>query len=173
MSVKGDEDCDDEDWTGECGGSSSSSDSRAQTLTKDDVFHILQNPRRRAVLRYVLEHDDQEQFDMRDIAEEVAAWKYDTTVEELSSDERQRVYISLYQSHLPQLDTHGIIEYNQDRGLVRATALTTMLAPYLEDGLHADSEYLDDTSNPAPVEDQSTRKTTFSSLLTKLREFGP
>ena len=109
-------------------------------ISKDDAFHVLQNARRRAVLRYLLEHEDTERFVMRDVAEEVAAWEHDTTVQQLVSDERQRVYIALYQSHLPKLDKHGIIDYNQSRGVVEKTELTAAFEPYIDDGLHADSD---------------------------------
>lgn len=113
-----------------------------QTIAKDDAFHLLQNARWRAVLRYLLAHDDQERFRMRDLAEEVAAWEHDTTVRQLTSDERQRVYIGLYQSHLPKLDEYGVIRYNQSRGVVEPTPLLGVLATFLEDGLHADTQHL-------------------------------
>ena len=110
------------------------------SISKDDAFHLLQNARRRAVLRYLLEHDDTERFVMRDVAEEVAAWEHDTTVQQLVSDERQRVYIALYQSHLPKLDEHGLIEYNQSRGVIEPKPLIAAVEPYLADGLHADDD---------------------------------
>jgi hypothetical protein len=118
-------------------------DTDAHTCTsieKDDAFHILQNSRRRAVLRYLLDHDEEERFVMRDLAEEVAAWEHDTTVQQLVSDERQRVYIALYQSHLPKLDDHDVIEYNQSRGVVEPTGLIEVFEPYLEESLHADTD---------------------------------
>jgi hypothetical protein len=123
------------------GDSSSSTEADANTsIEKDDAFHILQNSRRRAVLRYLVAHDEEERFVMRDLAEEVAAWEHDTTVQQLVSDERQRVYIALYQSHLPKLDDHDIIEYNQSRGVVEPTELVDALAPYLDEGLHSDAD---------------------------------
>ncbi|WP_255171625.1 DUF7344 domain-containing protein [Natrononativus amylolyticus] len=99
-------------------------------LTKDDIFHILQTRRRRDALRYLQGTD--EPVRMRDLAEQVAAWENETTVEQLSSDERQRVYISLYQSHLPKLDEEGIINYNQSRGIVERTPAADQFDPYLE-----------------------------------------
>lgn len=107
------------------------------SISKDSAFHILQNPRRRAVLRYILEHDDQDQFRMQTVIEEVAAWDHDTTVQQLAADQRQRVYIALYQSHLPKLDAYGVIEC--DQGIIEPTPLIYALAPYLADGLHADN----------------------------------
>lgn len=107
-------------------------------LSSDEIFHILQTNRRRDAIRYLLETDGP--VKMRDIAEYVAAKENDTTVEALSSTERQRVYIPLYQSHLPKLDEEGVIEYNQSRGIVRPTDQLTVFKPYLEaaeDGLTA------------------------------------
>ncbi|WP_449404312.1 DUF7344 domain-containing protein [Halalkalicoccus subterraneus] len=101
-------------------------------MSKDDLFHLLQNGRRRAVLRYFASRPEQRKFDMRTVAEAIAAWENEIPVEQLSSDQRQRVYIALYQSHLPKLDDYGVIEYNQSRGLIVPTSLTAMFEPYLE-----------------------------------------
>ncbi|WP_101298275.1 DUF7344 domain-containing protein [Halegenticoccus soli] len=105
---------------------------RASDLSKDDLFHVLQNQRRRRVLKYLQGREGP--VGMRDVAEQVAAWEHDTTVEALASDERQRVYIALYQSHLPKLDEKGIVDYNQSRGLVERTPLADQFDPYLEVG---------------------------------------
>ncbi|MFA9503482.1 hypothetical protein ACERIM_11985 [Natrinema sp. H-ect1] len=106
-------------------------------LSLDDVHHLLQTKRRRDVLRYL--RDAEGPVRLRELAEQVAAWEQETTVEELRSDERQRVYISLYQSHLPKLDNHGIIEYDKDRGRVDSTLRTGQLEPYLEGPTETDS----------------------------------
>ena len=98
-------------------------------LTPDEIFHILQNERRRMVLRYL--QGKEEPVRMRDVAEQVAAWEHDTTVRGLSSSQRQRVYIPLYQSHLPKLDKLGVIEYQQSRGIVERKPLADVFDPYL------------------------------------------
>jgi hypothetical protein len=104
-------------------------DEPSEELPVDEIFHILQNERRRMVLEYLQEAD--EPVRMRDVAEQVAAWENGTTVEELSSDQRQRVYIPLYQSHLPKLDKAGIIDYQQNRGIVERRPLAKQLDYYL------------------------------------------
>lgn len=53
---------------------------------------------------------------MRDVAEQVAVWEHDTTVAQLTSDERQRVCISLYQPHLETLEEARVIAYNKPCG---------------------------------------------------------
>lgn len=100
------------------------------TLSRDDTFHILQNERRRRVLQYLSTAEGA--VDMRDIAEQVAAWEHDTTVQQLTSDQRQRVYIALYQSHLPKLADFDLITYNRSRGIVERTPLADQVADYLE-----------------------------------------
>ncbi|WP_247004812.1 DUF7344 domain-containing protein [Halosolutus gelatinilyticus] len=99
-------------------------------LPPDDIFHILQTNRRRDAIAYLLKNDSP--VKMRDVAEFVAAKENGTTVAQLTSAQRQRVYIPLYQSHLPKLDREGIIEYNKSRGIVRPTDRLEIFRPYLE-----------------------------------------
>lgn len=107
-------------------------------LSTDDVFHLLQSQRRRAAIRYLWDTDGP--VEMRDLAEQVAAWENDTTVHALTSDERQRAYIPLYQSHLPKLDEEGVIDYDKNRGIVKKTPLVSQLERYLDAGRGPDIE---------------------------------
>ena len=109
--------------------SESSSDEIAE-FSDDEIFHILQTSRRREAIRYLLERDGP--VKMGDVAEHVAAREHGTTVAELTSAQRQRVYIPLYQSHLPKLDQEGLIEYEKSRGIVRPTERLRVFEPYLE-----------------------------------------
>lgn len=108
------------------------------TLEKDELFHLLKSERRRRALRYLLDAES-EPVRMRTLAEAVAAEEYDKTVEQLHTDERQRVYITLYQSHLPQLDRAGVIDYNQSRGQITTTPLVEEFEDYLETSTRAES----------------------------------
>jgi len=101
-------------------------------LTRDDMFHVLQCRRRRLVLKYLQEYDGDGPARMSDIAEHIAALEHDTTVEALQSQERQRVYIALYQSHLLKMDEVGVIDYNQSRGYVEATPVAERFTGYLD-----------------------------------------
>lgn len=119
-----------------------------QTLKKDELFHLLKSERRRRALRYLLDADE-EPVRMRTLAEAVAAEEYDKTVEELHTDERQRVYITLYQSHLPQLDREGVIDYNQSRGQITTTPLIEEFEDYLETSTRTESSTTNDSLVPA------------------------
>ena len=103
--------------------------SAQEYLSTDQIFHLLQNERRRLALTYLQGREGP--VEMRDVAEQVAAWEHETTVEALDSDQRQRVYIPLYQNHLPKLDEDGVIDYDQSRGIVERTPVADQLDPYL------------------------------------------
>ena len=104
--------------------------SAEEPISKDELFHLLQNSRRRAVLRYLRGREGPVR--MRDVAEQVAAWEHDTTVAQLSSNERQRVYIALYQSHLDTLADAGVIAYNKPRGVIEPLPLLDQVTRYLD-----------------------------------------
>ncbi|WP_231189661.1 hypothetical protein [Haladaptatus sp. DYF46] len=96
-------------------------------LSADDVFHLLQNHRRRAAIHHL--HGKDEPVEMRDLAEQVAAWENDTTVQALTSEDRQRAYIPLYQPHLPKLDEEGSSSTN--KRAASSTPVASRLEPYL------------------------------------------
>jgi len=103
---------------------------RGTSLSKDELFHLLQNSRRRGVLRYLRGREGPVR--MREVAEQVAAWEHDTTVAGLSSDERQRVYVALYQSHLDTLAESGVIEYDKSGGVIEPRPLLDRVAAYAD-----------------------------------------
>ncbi|MFC4989373.1 MULTISPECIES: DUF7344 domain-containing protein [Saliphagus] len=98
-------------------------------LSKDVIFDLLKNRRRRQVLAYLQEAD--ETITLSELAEEIAAWENDIEVRELKSDQRKRVYVALYQTHLPKMDDAGVIDYNKDRGLITLSENADSLQEYL------------------------------------------
>jgi hypothetical protein len=101
-------------------------------LTQDDVFEILSSPRRRYLLYYLRQR--QEPVELTDLAEHVAAWENGIDPDELTTQERKRVYVSLYQTHVPKLDDAGVVDYDADSGMVRLTQRARRIDTYLEDG---------------------------------------
>lgn len=100
-------------------------------LDQDTVYDILSNARRRFVISYLREHD--EPIELNRLSEEVAAWENDTTVAELSDKQIKRVYVSLYQTHVPKLDEHGLVEYDKDSGAIQLTSNVEVLDAHLPD----------------------------------------
>ena len=99
------------------------------SLAPDKVFEILSSRRRRMVLFYLRKHGDT--ATVNDLAEQVAAWENDTDIEELTSQERKRVYVSLYQTHLPKLADTDLIDYDVDDGIVTLTDRATEIDDFL------------------------------------------
>ncbi len=102
---------------------------RAEPLEKDVIFEILKNRRRRDALRYLEENGGTARLD--ELAEYIAAKENNITVMELSSDQRKRVYIGLYQCHLPKMDGAGVIAFNKNRGTIQLLDAAGQLDPYL------------------------------------------
>ena len=98
-------------------------------LTRDRIFDILSSPRRRYVLYFL--RTEPNPIQLTDLAEHVAAWENDTTVEELSTQQRKRVYVSLYQTHLPKLAESGLVNYDEDSGDVSIAAKASEIDPLL------------------------------------------
>jgi hypothetical protein len=109
---------------------SRSEGSTSERLSKDTIFSILSNQRRRYVLYYLTRR--QESVALRDLAEQVAAWENDLTVEELNYKQRKRVYTSLHQTHLPKLDDADVIDYDRNRGTIALDERSTDLDVYME-----------------------------------------
>lgn len=101
-----------------------------QRPTKDAVFDILRNRRRRYVLRYLGDRDGV--VELSDLAEALANWESESDDAYITHRDRKRAYVSLYQTHLPKLDRAGIVEYDQPRGTVELGPDYRYLERYLE-----------------------------------------
>jgi DNA-binding transcriptional ArsR family regulator len=99
------------------------------TLPAEDVFEILSNERRRMVLYYLRKGD--RSAGVKELAEQIAAIENDVPVEELTSKQRKRVYVSLYQTHLPKMAKMSVIEYDKEEGIVHLTDLSDSIDKYL------------------------------------------
>lgn len=88
-------------------------------LSQDLIFDVLSSARRRYVLYYLREHEGR--AEVTELATQIAAWEYDRAVDDLTSQQQKRVYVSLYQTHIPKLADIGIVDYDQDAGVVELT----------------------------------------------------
>lgn len=98
-------------------------------VSKDTVFDILSNARRRYVLHYLREKG--EPVELGELAQELAAWENETTVEELTKQQRKRVYVSLYQTHIQKLANAGLVEYDRDTGMIALGDHVDQIGEYL------------------------------------------
>jgi len=99
-------------------------------LSSDRLFELISNARRRFVLARVDRADGP--IELTTLAEELAARESDTSVEEVSTQARKRVYVSLYQTHVPKLDEAGLVAYDPDSGTVSLPKDTDSLARHFD-----------------------------------------
>ena len=91
---------------------------RDDGVNRDETFALLSNHRRRYALHYCKHRD--EPVTLSDLAEQVAAWEHDKSVDEITSSERKRTYTSLQQTHLPAMEDAGVIEWDDEVELTPA-----------------------------------------------------
>lgn len=88
-------------------------------ISEDDVYTVLKNERRRRVLR-VLDRDGGVST-LSTLAEQIAGWENGIDPAGLGAQQRKRVYIALYQRHLPRMDDVDVVEFDQRSGRVTLT----------------------------------------------------
>lgn len=84
--------------------------------SKDTVFMILRSSRRRLLLHYLEQSGGTRS--RGELARYIAAAEEGIEMEQVTTTDRKRVYVSLHQTHLPTMDDVGIIDYDEDRGTV-------------------------------------------------------
>ncbi|WP_435064327.1 DUF7344 domain-containing protein [Halobaculum sp. EA56] len=100
-----------------------------EELPLDVKFDILKNRRRRLVLKQLRQEEGK--ATIGDLAEQIAAVENDTTVQALNAQQRKRVYIGLYQCHLPKMDDAGVVDFEQSRGRIELTSQAEDLFEYM------------------------------------------
>jgi DNA-binding transcriptional ArsR family regulator len=98
-------------------------------LPMDVVFGLLSAERRRRVLRHLDENGGESTIG--DLADHLAAAENGIDVAAVSSVQRKRVYVGLYQCHLPKLDDAGVVAFDQNRGTVEVRPAADRLFPHL------------------------------------------
>lgn len=101
-----------------------------EEFSQEVIFEMLSNQRRRYVVHYLL--DAEEEVELRDLSRTVAAWENDKQPDEITSQERKRVYNALQQAHLPKMDDAGLVAFDSSRGTISAADGLADLQVYLE-----------------------------------------
>lgn len=109
-----------------------------EPIPKDTQFGMLKNRRRRDILRYLRENGGEST--LSDLAEFIAAKENGVERRLLSSDERKRVYIGLYQCHLPKMNDARVVDFDKRSGGVTLRPEADQLFAYIDDDAPDDSE---------------------------------
>lgn len=124
----------------------------SNALSLDHVFEAISHPRRRHLLYLLRSKPD---ATLRTLADELVDWEddcYDAPVDNGS----QRVYISLYHTHLPKLEKGGIVDFDPETGTIEpgpnadcAFAALSGATRHLDDASEVDArESLEKTTGP-------------------------
>jgi hypothetical protein len=100
-------------------------------LSRDEIFEMLSNRRRRYAL-HCLQQRTERVVELGDISEQVAAWETDQRVPDVSRQERKRVYTSLQQFHLPKMEEKGVVEFDTGESVVELGDAASDIDIYLE-----------------------------------------
>lgn len=98
-------------------------------MTQDQVFDLLSNARRRFILSYLQQADGP--VDIFELAREIGAVENGIEVDEVTDKQEKRVYVSIYQTHIPKLESAGLIEYDGDSGTLRLSDRTDEFSAFL------------------------------------------
>lgn len=97
-------------------------------LNEKQIHNVLRNDRRRRVLRQLQQSVGQ--ISVRELSEAIA--EEETGKSPPPRNIRDSVYNALNQTHLPKLDTLGILEYNQHRKTVSLQSSAREVSLYME-----------------------------------------
>jgi len=89
---------------------------RTDSLDEHRLYDVLSNERRRVCVRRLRECESD--VPVQRLADELAAEVADGGAN-ADGGFRRSVYISLVQTHLPKLDRYGVVEYDDERKVVR------------------------------------------------------
>lgn len=98
-------------------------------LTQDVVFDLLSNRRRRYILSR--QYERAEPTSLMTFAAEIAAQENNIPVDDVSDEQQKRVYVSIYQTHVPKLADAGAISYDPDSKLIELAENAPELLEYL------------------------------------------
>lgn len=96
----------------------------------DGLFELLANNRRRLLLHRLVDNDGEAH--LRELSREVVAEEMDAEPEAIEDPEVTRVYVSLYQTHVPALEDNDLVEYDDSERVVRLGDRTDELFALLE-----------------------------------------
>lgn len=97
-------------------------------LERAEIHDVLRNDRRRELLVFLSQHEGY--ATIQDLSEHIAA--LESGEEPPPRNVRQSVYVSLHQTHLPKLESLGVVDYDTDSKDVRLRDRAAEVERYME-----------------------------------------
>ena len=105
-------------------------DTTDESLSKETIYEILSNQRRRFMI-HALKYRDSA-MELKEISKRVTAWEQNTEMSAINYDQRRSVYTSIKNTHLPVLEENGLVEYDAETKTVAPTEALDSLDVYTE-----------------------------------------
>ncbi|WP_232687500.1 helix-turn-helix domain-containing protein [Halobacterium zhouii] len=99
--------------------------SQTDDLAATDIFPLLADDRRRAILHYLCQHTGA--VSLGELAEQLAVREDNPTY-----DHYERILTDLHHTQLPKLVDGGLVRYDVDQETVRALDAIESVRPYLD-----------------------------------------
>lgn len=94
----------------------------------DTVFKVLSHSYRRYALDCLREHGT---MALADLVDEVAARAFGTSPADLDEQERDRVFLTLYHTHIPLLAAADMVDFDQHEATVAPGEAIAQAEPFL------------------------------------------
>ncbi|WP_290818033.1 ArsR family transcriptional regulator [Halovivax sp.] len=107
-------------------------------LAESEIFHILGNDRRRAIVSLLA--DRRERVEVSEIATAIAERESETA--QVPNNLYKSVYVSLQQTHLPQLEEDDVIVYDAEEKTIRPGPHFEEVRGYIESAESAEDHVL-------------------------------
>ena len=83
----------------------------SRELTPSDAHTLLSSKSLATPLRLIVSRAS---ITKRGLVREVSEIEYGKPIQQITSQERKRVHVALYQSHIPKLEEYGVIDVDRD-----------------------------------------------------------
>jgi hypothetical protein len=100
-----------------------------EILELDHVYEALGHSRRRYLCYTLLERTE---WSLTDLATKIAAWENDVPERAVTGLQRERVYVSLYHTHVPKLVDDGVVTLEESTETIAPAENATQVLAALE-----------------------------------------
>lgn len=102
----------------------------------DTVFDLCRDRHRRIVLAVLA--GEQRPLTVNDLTKAIAKHNHHVPVTEMPAESLPELQRDLHRAHLPKIEAVGLVDYDQERGLVELTEQFEQVQPHLSTVLEAD-----------------------------------
>lgn len=98
-------------------------------LELNHVYEALAHPRRRYLCYTLLEDTE---WSLTDLATKIAAWERNVAEHAVTTEQRDRVYVSPFHSHVPKLVDEGVVTFDETTETITAAEHAEQVLAALE-----------------------------------------